>query len=125
MASRTLPNKRMLIVDDDNSLTQSLYRSLRRKFDIQIALRGDIAIEAIRNCRPFDVILCDWMMPGLDGVAFMERARYMSPYAVSILMTGAPEDPFKEKPEARLFFSTLLRKPCSASDVWEAVEKAA
>lgn len=121
MSIGALAKKRMLIVDDDQNLTQSLYRSLRKKFDIQVALRGDIAIEAVRNCRPFDVILCDWMMPGLDGLAFMERARFMSPYAISILMTGSVANPFEEKPEASLFFGRLLKKPCSASDIWHSV----
>lgn len=124
MTTCTLPNKRMLIVDDDKRLAQSLYRSLRRKFDIQIALSGDIAIDAIRDNKPFDVILCDWMMPGLDGVDFMERARFMSPYAVNILMTGHSDDPFEKRPEAKQYFRSLVRKPCTPTDIWQIVDNA-
>lgn len=123
MAHSSLAKHKMLIVDDDRNLLVGLFRALRRKYDIQVAASADIAIEVIRESRPFDVILCDWRMPGLDGMDFLERARHIAPFSVRIMISGASEDPFEANPDVARFFHTYLRKPCTPGEIWQAVEK--
>ncbi len=62
--------KRVLIVDD-NSTWQKVLENLLISFGIEpvIADSGQDAIARLDGCRkPFDLILMDWNMPGLDGI---------------------------------------------------------
>lgn len=123
MANQVLANQRMLIVDDDQNLLDSLFRALYRKFDIQVAASGHMALGVVRDHKPFDVVLCDWRMPGLDGMAFLDRVRYMAPFSIRIMMTGAIEDPLASHPEIAQHFHGFLRKPCSAIEIWQIIEE--
>ena len=58
---------KLLIVDDDPHLVDTLKRFLERnEFDVSTADSGSTGIEVARQLSP-DVILLDLMMPGIDG----------------------------------------------------------
>jgi DNA-binding response OmpR family regulator len=58
---------KLLIIDDDPALTQTLERFLELKnFEVKVANSGSAGIEAARQWNP-DVISLDLMMPGVDG----------------------------------------------------------
>ncbi len=63
--------KRVLIVDD-NSTWQKVLENLLHTFAIEVTVAdsGQDAVAKLNNCRnnPFDLILMDWHMPGLDGI---------------------------------------------------------
>ncbi len=45
------------------------------------------AIAALES-RPFDAVVSDYLMPEMDGIKFLERARELQPRATRILLTG-------------------------------------
>src|SRR5258708_8903486 len=66
---------RILVVDDQRTvaeMTAGLLRTLGHK--VQIALDGEAALDEVRGGR-FDLVLCDIMMPGMDGYELCRRLR--------------------------------------------------
>jgi signal transduction histidine kinase len=77
------------VVDDDALVTESLSRALEIETDWRVRAFNDgtRALEAMPNAAP-DVVLSDFKMPGMDGIAFLGRVRSRYPDAVLILLTG-------------------------------------
>ena len=82
------PLARILVVDDDAAQMRAV-RDTLRDHDYQTAgfTAGDEALAALRET-PFDLLLTDLMMPGMDGVALLAAALKIDPQLVGILMTG-------------------------------------
>ncbi|MGC4079454.1 MAG: PAS domain S-box protein [Rubrivivax sp.] len=57
---------RILLVDDDKALLRTFARFLK-DFDITTALGGSAALDRLATDDSFDVIVCDVMMPNIDG----------------------------------------------------------
>jgi len=69
----------LLVVDDDPGMRELLARQLTDAgYDVQLANDGREGLEITRRLRP-DYVLCDWIMPGMDGVEFC-RAVKADPY---------------------------------------------
>ncbi len=66
---------RILVVDDNALNRDMLSRRLsRRGYDVTVAEDGQQALDAIQDDR-FDLILLDWMMPGLSGIDVLKKIR--------------------------------------------------
>jgi two-component system response regulator MprA len=66
--STSLPKPRVLIVDDDRAVRESLRRSLEfNGYDVHLAVDGAEALAGIGGVSP-DVVVMDVMMPRLDGL---------------------------------------------------------
>ncbi len=66
---------RILIVDDEISVARTLRALLQNEHEVTLADSGNQALEAIISGEPFDVIMCDLMMPGMSGMELYERIR--------------------------------------------------
>lgn len=66
---------RVLLVDDEPLLLKSQQRLLRRHFEVLTASGGAEALEILRDDPSVDLVLCDLMMPAIDGPEFRERVR--------------------------------------------------
>ena len=77
------------VVDDDRLVTESLSRALEVETDwtVRAFNEGARALEAMPALPP-DVVLSDFKMPGMDGIAFLSRVRAAQPDAVLLLLTG-------------------------------------
>lgn len=79
---------RLLIVDDEENLRTSLCQAFRMEgYGVTGASDAQEALTLIQGAN-FDVLLSDLMMPGIDGLSLLEKARVLMPEAVIILMTG-------------------------------------
>tara|TARA_R110002110_G_scaffold68424_13_gene185153 strand:- start:705 stop:1979 length:1275 start_codon:yes stop_codon:yes gene_type:complete len=82
--------KQILVVDDSRLQRRILTASLTRwGFDVIQAASGEAALEICREQHP-DIILSDWMMPGMSGLEFCTAFRALSKdnYAYFILLTS-------------------------------------
>jgi len=79
---------RILIVDDDTGLRQSLGLLLDGEGH-RVTTEGqpEAAIELVAK-EDFDVILCDVRMPGMDGLTFLERHQRSGSQALVIMMSA-------------------------------------
>src|SRR5271166_3040803 len=79
---------RILIVDDESNARSALSEILREEgYATETAADGFKALGKLDEFGP-DVILTDLKMPGLDGIAFMDKARAAAPNAVFVVMTA-------------------------------------
>jgi len=102
---------RVMIIDDEIALTSALRRQLRSHHDITVMNDGASALAAVLR-DDYDVILCDVMMPGTDGIVVLENLRKTRPDLVPrlVLMTaGVFSDPMRERVLA--MGGQLLDKP--------------
>ena len=84
----SLPKPRVLIVDDDRAVRESLRRSLEfNGYDVHLAVDGAEALAGIGGVSP-DVVVMDVMMPRLDGLE-ATRALRTAGHDVPILVLTA------------------------------------
>ncbi|RJP80354.1 MAG: response regulator [Desulfobacteraceae bacterium] len=81
-------NRTLLIVDDEPRISASLERMLRKEgYTIHTAPSGREGLNILAS-HDVGVVLSDFMMPEMDGVAFLEKAKQQKPDLVEILITG-------------------------------------
>ncbi len=82
---------RVLIVEDDASLGRLLKIRLERreKLSVEIASTGEDALEQAQN-GDFDLIILDWMLPGVDGIDVLEefKSGKSTRHIPVLMMTG-------------------------------------
>jgi DNA-binding response OmpR family regulator len=115
--------KRILIVDDDPDVHGLLHAALdapnRR---IESAYDGRTGFQLVEST-PYDLVLTDLNMPGLDGMTLLERIREVRPDTRVVVMTVAntPENIVRAiRERAFSYFS----KPFTVNAVTEMVERA-
>ncbi len=77
------------IVDDDPLVTDSLGAALRLEtpYDVRVFGSAREALAAVPAAPP-DLVITDFKMPGMDGLALLHEIRRLSPDAVLMLLTG-------------------------------------
>jgi signal transduction histidine kinase len=71
--------KRILVVDDDDGVARALDRILRSDYEVSIARNGERALELLASKGPYDGLIVDIAMPGMDGPHLYERIRHTYP----------------------------------------------
>jgi len=114
---------RILVVDDQEDIVVSLRDLLEESYGAEVAAAssGPDAIVRLR-AQPFDLLITDYRMPGMDGVELMEQARAIRPGLRAILMTGFDRELLGRFGE-RLAGEQVLRKPLAPDEFLEAVGK--
>lgn len=89
------PASRVLIVDDEPTLVRAYRRLLSKSHQVVGAYGGDEALAILARDDNFDLILCDLMMPRVDGVAVYRHLKRWQPHLLSQLLfcTGGPTTP--------------------------------
>jgi two-component system response regulator MprA len=78
----------ILIVDDDQKLLNMLRRTLAYEgFHVATAADGNAALAHVQAQRP-DVIVLDWMMPGLDGIGVIKQLRAADDKTLILMLTA-------------------------------------
>lgn len=113
--------ERILVVDDDPLILAALSRILQSE-GYQVVTHTDPQRAAQE--REFQVVLTDFMMPGLNGVELLGVLREHNPRAVRLMLTAAAD--FRTASEAinRGEIFRLLGKPWSISELTSSVRQA-
>ncbi|WP_165226393.1 hybrid sensor histidine kinase/response regulator [Aquisphaera insulae] len=77
----------LLIVDDEVDVLESLRHQFHRAYRVLTATSGDQAVSLLEQ-NQVHLILSDQRMPGMQGDAFLSRARRIQPDAIRMLFTG-------------------------------------
>lgn len=116
--------KRILFVDDEPRILDGLRRMLHSKsqgWETAFAGGGEQAL-ALMAEQPFDVVVTDMRMPGMDGAALLQQVQARYPQTVRIVLSGHAdmEAALQTIPISHQFLS----KPCNAETIREVVERA-
>lgn len=107
-------SRRLLLVDDEEAIRTIARLSLERiaGFTVIPAASGRAALEAAADDGPFDVVLLDVMMPGLDGPATLARLRAGPlPAGVPVVFLTAKTTPADRERLLALGAAGVIAKP--------------
>ncbi len=115
---------RILIIDDELELLRAYQRLLSPYHDVVVADSGTRGMEILSRDDRFDVILCDLMMPGVDGVrVYQYLAQERAQLCARLLFWSGGA--FTER--ARTFLARhkppCLDKPVSRATLLDAVQR--
>ncbi len=79
---------KVLLVDDEESILNSLRRLLRgQPYDVLLATGGAQALEIMAQ-QPIDLVMSDARMPNMDGATFLAHVHQLYPHTTRIMLTG-------------------------------------
>ena len=111
----------VLIVDDEESIRVSLEGFLKKKYYVQTAESGPIALEMLQD-NQYDLILSDIKMDDMNGIVLLKKVKENFPESAFLLMTGFSS--LNTAIEAlRLGASDYLIKPCVKKIVFESIAR--
>jgi two-component system NtrC family sensor kinase len=116
--------KRVLVVDDEDSILQMIREALTMNgYKVDVAHDGETALKRLGQYQ-YDLALCDWKMPGLNGQEVYERLHETNPEMSKriIFITG---DVVNEKTQEflRARNKVCLSKPFTLGDFRSAISQ--
>jgi len=118
------------LVVDDNASAREILSSMATGFGLRVDLAagGEEALaqvtEAARRQQPYDLVLLDWKMPGMDGVEAARRMDEQLPgHGPAVIMVTAfgREEALVEAEQHGVVMPVVLTKPVMASTLLEAI----
>jgi len=110
--------RRLLIVDDEETLTFSLYQAFRKApvlSEVVTAASGDAAWQLFQK-KPFDLVITDLAMSGLSGVDLLRKIKMCNPETAVIIITAYGSE--ERRAEAKkLGASDFVEKPFDIFDL--------
>ncbi len=115
---------RILFVDDEPNILEGIERTLFHlsdQWEMEFAESGTVALQELSE-GPYDVIVTDMRMPGMDGAALLREVSRKYPHVVRIILSGHAEleAAMRAIPVAHQF----LTKPCESAVLEETVARA-
>jgi putative two-component system response regulator len=110
---------RVLVVDDEARNVKRIESLLKPEgYVIDVAARGDVALEMVHQSRP-DIILLDVMMPGMDGLEVASRLKANAhTRSIPIIMLTTLDDRASRLSALNAGAEDFLTKPVDRADLW-------
>ena len=114
---------RLLLVEDEDAVRTFSTRALTNKgYQVVCAESGEAALAVLdKETLPFDLLITDVMMPGMDGPTMAKKIRERLPDLKIIFISGYTEDRLKDHMGKDIFF---LPKPFTLKQLAEKVKEA-
>ena len=118
---------RVLVVDD-NATSRSIFQEMLESFSFQVTLAasGREALTELEKApadEPFELVIMDWQMPGMDGIEASRRIKShwgLSKIPAVIMVTGYGREEVMQKTQ-EVGLAGLLLKPINASTLFDAI----
>jgi HD-like signal output (HDOD) protein len=117
--------KRILFVDDEPLVLQGLQRvlrSMRQEWAMEFVESGPKALERMAQL-PFDVIVSDMRMPGMNGAELLNQVMRLYPKTVRLILSGHADKDLILKCVGSTH--QFLSKPCEAAALKATMQRAA
>ena len=114
---KVLPH--ILVIDDNEDLARRLGNLLETRYDVTVAVSGFSALQLMLRQR-FDVVILDFLMPGMDGPGFLrelERAGKTVPVIIFSAVLGL------EKHVRDLPVADFIAKPFDVEDLEAKIDR--
>lgn len=115
---------RVLFVDDEKSVLQSIFRNLSFHLDITTAYSAKDGLALLSGPGEFDVVVTDINMPGLSGLEFVRLAQDIDPHIPFIILSGCGDEATLREAKENPAINQFLAKPSGWQSIMEAVERA-
>ena len=116
---------RILFVDDEQAVLDGLQNMLhtqRRVWNMVFALGGQAALDEMAKA-PFDALVSDMRMPGMDGAELLTQVKRLYPATARIILSGHAEHGMVSR--AMPVSHQFLSKPCDADTLRGVIERTA
>lgn len=115
--------KRVLLVDDDTEIIESLRYALESKgYQILIARDGNQGLAMAEREDP-DLIILDMMMPKRSGFLVLEKLRRTRPVPIRVIMITANEGSRHKAYAEMLGVDDYIRKPFAMDRLLDSVQR--
>jgi type IV pilus assembly protein PilB len=106
------PKQRVLVVEDSPTIASVVKYFLELEgFEVLLAKDGEAGLEAAQNCQP-DVIVTDYNMPGMDGMAMVKAIRVgATTRGIAVLMLTSEDSIEKEASALEAGVDDYILKP--------------
>lgn len=80
----------VLVIDDEDGIRRSLTRILKEDgYSVSVAPNGEEALALVRkDPSSYDIVICDLLMPGMDGITTIEEINKLHKEVTKIILTG-------------------------------------
>lgn len=113
---------RILVVEDDTDLRETLWRALSREgYQVSQAGDGTEALSALRM-RPYDLAIIDLVLPRMGGIQILEQLRSLG-LAIPAIVITAYGDRFSYNRATELGAAEFLVKPVRLVELYRAVRQ--
>lgn len=113
---------RLLVLDDEPHVVEGLALHLGRTYRVETCTRPAEAVARVAQA-PFDGVVSDLRMPGMDGVEVLREVRRVAPGAARILLTGQAEVGAAMKAVNEAAVHRFLAKPCPPDALMSAIDE--
>lgn len=114
---------RVLFVDDEKRVLNSMRAMFRREFELFLTTDGASAVK-IAAAHDIDVIVADQRMPGMSGIEVLDMVKRLSPKTMRILLTGYADPAAIEGSINIGEVFRFLGKPCPPQQLRETIRRA-
>jgi PAS domain S-box-containing protein len=122
-----------LVVDDQEAMLDILEGMLRTwGFDVVLARSGDEALQQVERAiaagRPFELVITDWKMPGMDGIQFSRHLRALEAkecawnHTVVIMVTAFGQDVVTRVAD-KIPLDAVVEKPVTPSRLYDVIAR--
>ena len=102
---------RVLVAEDDAATARVLVWVLAQAgYDVEMALSGRATLDQLSASR-YDVLICDWTMPDIDGVSIVRQVRQHTAAQPLIVLIAGTERPGAKEQALRVGADAYLAKP--------------
>ncbi|MEO7731430.1 MAG: ATP-binding protein, partial [Kofleriaceae bacterium] len=109
---------RVMLVDDEPMVAQTIERLLRRDYDITIASCGRDALAHVAGGARFDAIVSDVMMPNMTGIEMLEELQRTAPgQAARVVFLSGGAFTAQTRERLDLLGAPQLEKPVTAKEL--------
>jgi CheY-like chemotaxis protein len=112
----SIPEGKKILVVDDNEIILHVISCIMKRADYKVttAKNGIAALDALYR-QDFDLLITDLVMPGMDGITLLKKAKGLYPNLRVIILTGSPH--LVPQPIEGINVDALLAKPVYQADL--------
>jgi CheY-like chemotaxis protein len=115
--------EKILVVDDNNIFLIVVSKMLSLLgYEVSSADSGENGLNVFRKSN-FDIVLSDYDMPGMDGVAFACSVKNCSPRTPVVIMTGSGRESVFSRKSAAV--DEVISKPFTLAEIDETIQNVA
>jgi CheY-like chemotaxis protein len=117
--------KRILVIDDEANLAKLMKLNLERggEFEVTTASSGAEGLRQLQE-RAFDLVITDFVMPGMDGKAVLNAVKQIKPQCPVVLFSVHHDDPAVLTPDVLARADGIISKPMNHENLYRTIHEA-